>query len=335
MTKPEEKILIKNPIISVIITAHDRKEFLKDAIQSVLKQSFDKSLYEIIVIKNFSDFEIDRIIDENDILSLKSSKKSLVGDDLYSASKSASGEILCFLDDDDMFSSNKLENVYNVFVKDKSVIYYHNLQQSGKFSKHNSHNIGLFKKNFTHTELIRNLPSLIRTYGSPVFFFNLSSISIRKQAYLKHLQFLNNLSIHPDDFFFFVGLEIGGNFYFDDLQLTIYRIHSSNTSIIRRGSGITNHLYLERKGNLFENYVQATSYILSILSNKEIKKYLGCREVIEKLQENFYRNKTTFVSIIKTLRCYRCNGLRYTVWLILHLIKDRRDYSYKSSSKNF
>jgi cellulose synthase/poly-beta-1,6-N-acetylglucosamine synthase-like glycosyltransferase len=40
----------KKPYISVIITAHDRKEFLKEAINSVINQTLDKSFYEFIVV---------------------------------------------------------------------------------------------------------------------------------------------------------------------------------------------------------------------------------------------------------------------------------------------
>ena len=326
MIKSEKKNSIKDPVITVIITAHDRKEFLKYAILSVLNQSLDKSLYEIIVIKNFEDDEIDRTIEENGILNLKSTKNSLIGEDLYYASKSAAGEILCFLDDDDMFSSDKLEKVYNIFYNDKSIIYYHNSQQSSHFSRQDSNAHVLFKKIFTHEELIRNLPRFIRTYGSSIFFFNLSSISIRKCAYFNYLNFLHKLSIHQDDFFFFVGLEIGGKFYFDDLSLTIYRIHSSNTSIIKKDIDSTNNSYFKKRSNLFENYAEATHYILSISDNKDIKKFLKCREILELFQMNFYRNKISFYVMIRTFVCSHCNGFKYTIWLVLYLMREKRGF---------
>ena len=43
------------PYISVIITAYNRKDFLFNAIKSVVNQTLDKKYYEIIVIKNFED----------------------------------------------------------------------------------------------------------------------------------------------------------------------------------------------------------------------------------------------------------------------------------------
>jgi glycosyltransferase involved in cell wall biosynthesis len=49
-------------LISVIISAYNRKEFLKNAIRSVYNQLLDKGLYEVVVVKNFEDKDIDDYI---------------------------------------------------------------------------------------------------------------------------------------------------------------------------------------------------------------------------------------------------------------------------------
>jgi len=41
------------PFISVIVTAHNRREFLLDAVNSALNQTLPKDEYEIIVVRNF------------------------------------------------------------------------------------------------------------------------------------------------------------------------------------------------------------------------------------------------------------------------------------------
>lgn len=48
--------------ISVVITAYNRREYLIKAVNSVINQSLDSSYYEIIVIKNFEDNEIDNYL---------------------------------------------------------------------------------------------------------------------------------------------------------------------------------------------------------------------------------------------------------------------------------
>ena len=117
---------IKKPYISVIITAHNSKDFLKDAINSLLNQTLDRSFFEIIIVKNFDDHEIDDQIEENKIIKFKARDDSLIGEDLAIGIENAKGEIISFLDDDDVFLPYKLTNVINEFVKDPKLIYYKN-----------------------------------------------------------------------------------------------------------------------------------------------------------------------------------------------------------------
>ncbi|MCW1311663.1 MAG: glycosyltransferase family A protein, partial [Candidatus Rehaiarchaeum fermentans] len=116
----------KKPYISVIITAHNREKYLKEAIESVLNQTLNRSLYEIIVVKNFENQEIDELIRKNEIINLKSESNSLIGEDLALGIEKAKGEIICFLEDDDLFYPNKLEYVYNLFNNVKNLGYYKN-----------------------------------------------------------------------------------------------------------------------------------------------------------------------------------------------------------------
>ena len=67
------------PYISVVITAYDRKVFLLNAIKSVLSQTLDKTYYEIIVIKNFKDDNIDDFIKKNKVIGIISNEESLSG----------------------------------------------------------------------------------------------------------------------------------------------------------------------------------------------------------------------------------------------------------------
>jgi Glycosyl transferase family 2. len=49
-------------LISVIVVTYNRKEFIKNAIRSVYNQLLDKRLYEMIVVKNFEDKDVDDYI---------------------------------------------------------------------------------------------------------------------------------------------------------------------------------------------------------------------------------------------------------------------------------
>ena len=47
--------MIKNPLVSVIVTTYNRKELLKETIDSILNQTFKN--FELIVVDNFSDYD--------------------------------------------------------------------------------------------------------------------------------------------------------------------------------------------------------------------------------------------------------------------------------------
>ena len=114
----------KLPYISVIITAYNRESFLLNAIKSAINQTLDKRHYEIIVIKNFAENTLDAFIDKHNIKNIF--MDGTIGEFLYSGVSVSTGEIISFLDDDDLFSKDKLQVVYNKFKSNNNLCYYHN-----------------------------------------------------------------------------------------------------------------------------------------------------------------------------------------------------------------
>ena len=55
----------KNNLISVIVTAYNRKKFLPYALKSLESQTLPKDKFEVIVVKNFEDQISDDIIRKN------------------------------------------------------------------------------------------------------------------------------------------------------------------------------------------------------------------------------------------------------------------------------
>ena len=55
---------MKRPLISVIITAYNRREFIRDAVNSVINSVLPEDEYEIIVVKNFKDEYVDSIVEK-------------------------------------------------------------------------------------------------------------------------------------------------------------------------------------------------------------------------------------------------------------------------------
>jgi len=114
-------------LISVIISAYNRREFLKNAIRSVYNQLLDKGLYEVVVVKSFEDKDIDDYI-------AKLGYKNIVydtpnyGERVSVGIEESKGEILAFLEDDE-FKPNKLSEMYKVFSTQKEVSYFHDTRE--------------------------------------------------------------------------------------------------------------------------------------------------------------------------------------------------------------
>jgi glycosyltransferase involved in cell wall biosynthesis len=222
----------RKPYISVIITAHNRKEFLKEAIQSALNQTLERSNYEILVIKNFKDEEIDRIIEQNGIKNIFTRDESTIGEDLALGIEKSEGDVLCFLDDDDLFLPEKLQTVFNKFKKYDELSYFHNgayfIDEKGNSIKFWIEELDqdlVFKE-------IKSLDQLLKLIGYGLFF-NMSSISVKKNKIFPYLNELKLISTNPDDFMFFISVyQEPRMFILSREKLTKYRVHQSSSVFI-------------------------------------------------------------------------------------------------------
>jgi len=228
----DEKDVQRDPYISVVITAHNRKEFLKEAINSVINQTLDKDFYEIIVVKNFDDQEVDNLIGKNKIINLKSRDDSLIGVDLALGIEKARGEVISFLDDDDLFIPEKLEIVYNFFKKYKNLAYLHN---NDYFIDGKDNPAKFWVKDINKDIILDHFKDLnellnLQGYGP---YFNMSSINIRKNKILPYLGYLNKINLNQDDFMFFIStLEDPRLIILSKEKLTKYRIHQSTSNLL-------------------------------------------------------------------------------------------------------
>ncbi|SMD30796.1 glycosyltransferase family 2 protein [Picrophilus oshimae] len=194
--------------ISVIITAYNRKEFLLDAVKSALNQTLSKEKYEIIVIKNYNDNNIDKFLNKNNIKNII--MDGTIGEYLYKGINESKGDIISFLDDDDLFFNNKLEYVYNLFKKNNNLIYYHN-------------NSKIIDKNGKITKLRINAP-----------YFNMSSINIKKDIINidNIIYYIKKISTDQDLFMYLCALESDKKIISNKMELTYYRYHNSTSNTV-------------------------------------------------------------------------------------------------------
>ncbi|CTS18983.1 glycosyltransferase family 2 protein [Escherichia coli] len=118
-------------LISIIITTRNSSSYIKKTLDAIVSQTFQS--YEVLVIDDASDdiSELTKIIENYSaiitIRVIKQSTKTNASVTRNIGIKNSIGEIICFLDADDIWRENKLEVVAKVFddFKNESTIVFH------------------------------------------------------------------------------------------------------------------------------------------------------------------------------------------------------------------
>lgn len=118
------------PLVSAIITTHNRCELLQRAIESVLRQSYKN--IECIVVDDASEDNTKGICEKYNVRYVYIPKNESHGGN-YARNlgiKAAKGEYCAFLDDDDYWLDTKIEKQYELAIKKKSdLVYCHKIHE--------------------------------------------------------------------------------------------------------------------------------------------------------------------------------------------------------------
>jgi len=233
------------PYISVIVTAYNRRRYLPFALRSLEAQTLPRDKFEVIVVKNFEDKESNSIISRN-------GWKDVYNDDLYhgrmvlAGLEESKGEVITFLDDDDMYVNSRLEEVYKAFTSYDRLVYFHNSQtiidENGNVLERPpiSRNIvggstvivdvdklrTFAKKSTSIVDITADIILKIRVRAD----VNNSSAAVKRGALEASAYLLKELPAKIDNFVFASSLRAGGLMYFTDEKLTLYRVHGENWS---------------------------------------------------------------------------------------------------------
>ncbi len=218
-----------HPFVSVVITAHNRKQYILEAVKSVLQQSLDRTEYEIIIVKNFTDENIDSFLEREGVKTIYTNEESF-GAKLAIGIDNSNGEVISFLDDDDQFDKNKILALKEVFM-DHRVIYHHSsIQVIDEYGK--EHTDGL-SRNVPRTEIVDKLtPSKMKMVMKYKLDWYMSAISCRSSILKRNSKFIRGKTTSLDKLMFLICVEAGGILFFDSRLLTRYRIHESLTTRI-------------------------------------------------------------------------------------------------------
>lgn len=216
--------------LTVLLRIHSRTQFFRSAFESILGQTYDASMLEIIILTNLTEVSEYFSNFNNLNLAIYNYKDSTEGEVLWEGISRSSGEVICFLDDDDLWKEERLQTVHHLFMEHKGVGYYHNSVEPFNDLSNNVERKqyevvrgkrNLYVKNSEKWRLIRRITGYYPD-------FNMSSICIRRDIISKRLGQLRKMKSSPDTFIYFCALESECDFFLDSTQLTFYRHHGLN-----------------------------------------------------------------------------------------------------------
>lgn len=110
------------PLFTVVIPTYNQASYLKEAIDSVLTQSFRE--FEIIVVNNHSTDNTKQVLETfNDprVKAIDFKNEGVIGASRNVGIRSANGNYVCFLDSDDIWYPEKLAGVAKVIREDPDI----------------------------------------------------------------------------------------------------------------------------------------------------------------------------------------------------------------------
>ena len=282
------------PYISVIVTAYNRGRYLPFALRSLEAQTLPRDRFEVIVVKNFEDKDSDNIISRN-CWKVVYEDGTYYGRKILAGLEESRGDVITFLEDDDVYVSNRLEEVYKAFKSYDRLVYFHNSQtiidENGNLLERpplpTSKNLvggntvivdvdklHVFAKKYSMSVadlVLLTVRTLADTYSS--------SPAARRSALEVNAHLLKELPTSIDFFVFASSVKAGGLMYFTDEKLTLYRVHGENWSSALRLRG-GKEMQLRRARALLQ-VIKARELIGSSMLDNVIIRYLCARNIFK------------------------------------------------------
>jgi|GEM_PF-1089294 len=221
---------------SVIIIDYKRKKYILDALKSIKNQKgIDLNDIEVIVVKYYQDEKIDNYIKENfpnhKIINLDPNDPDhYVGRNYSEGIKASSNNLIFILDDDDMFTENKISRIFEIVknIKDEEYMIAHRLipiDVNGNIIKENKSIIKRIK------EKIFDLVSVGGTVG--IIFHTKNRDELVE--YLRNIYFVVDNSL-------ICYFKTKGRIIKIKDELTYYRRHNLSASISFNKDSLEKHL---------------------------------------------------------------------------------------------
>ncbi len=318
-------------MISVVVPAYSRDQYVAQAVASVESQRTPGDRVEVIVVTNL-DLPADRFSGSRAPPRIVRSDDPRFGGMISVAIREASGEVIAFLDDDDLWFEGKLGRVESMFSGQPDLVFYHNqsrpidargmslqvsLDAPGRRA-HRPHEASVFAAARASYADIRRAV----LWGMDT---NHSSMAIRRTVLLENLDILQRIQKSADSFMFYAALASGGAVAEDPRPLTGYRVHGENSMLHQQRTADEPSRFFEKVYELNSTY-HADHQLLQGLHGgalpANVRKALECQLAEDQIHLDFFSRETRRAAlarhVVDYVRSTSTSDLPYSVILSIY-----------------
>ncbi len=223
---------MKNLLFSVIIPTYNQSQYLEKALSSVINQKYNN--FEIIVIDNYSVDKTEEIVKKfknNKIKYLKKKNYGVIGLSRNEGIKISTGEWIAFLDSDDIWYENKLEEInkflqinsnVDVITNDEKIININTNRKS--IWKYGPYSKDFYKKLLSEGNCLSTSATLVKRsfiYNNNIFFSEKKDF-----ATVEDYDFFLNLALKNARFSFFHKV-LGEHLFHDQSESSNFKKYQS------------------------------------------------------------------------------------------------------------
>lgn len=250
------------PLVSIIINNYNYGRFLREAIESALNQTYPN--IEVIVVDDGSTDNSREIIAEYGDRIIPVLKENGGQASAFNAGFAVSrGEIVCFLDSDDVFMENKVEKVVDVFYREPDIGWvFHPLQYitaSGEFA-----NIPIQIKQVGKWDVTKEA----KKGKIKLFLHATSGLCFKRKLLNKILPMPEEIRITADNYIKFASALLMPGVLMAE-PLAFQRLHGSNAYTFRKGrdkSALEGEIHIFTAFHLKERYSEARLFSLRLMA---------------------------------------------------------------------
>jgi len=275
---------MSSPLVSIIMSCYNGEKFIKRSVTSILNQSYKN--WELIFWNNNSNDNSEKEIlnlNDNRIKYFKSQTTTLLSESRSNAIEKSSGDLIAFLDVDDLWLKKKLEITVKYFLENKNCALFFSNYYVFYSEKKKIHRI---KNNFLPSKELNNV--ILKSYldGNGLIAF-LTVVINKKILDMEKYYFDKKLHIAAD---FDLILRLAENhfFVFENKPLGIYFVHGSNTTSNSLEQQ-TNELLIcyekIKNNNLYSE--KLLNYFIDIINYNFAKVFIKKKNYINSLKKLF------------------------------------------------